>query len=221
MNKYKKCIDFWDSIFRNESIEIPVNKKIGNEILDYGIAWLCEGANTVLDFGCGNGIMLFFCALNGSKNHIGIDASKEAIINASMRSEKMIDGKYQFINGGVESLSQIEDNSVDAVILSNIVDNLFPDDSLYLLEEIKRILKSTGRILIKLNQHLTREKIEEYKISIIKDNLLDDGLILWNNTTSQWEEILSKFFIIKDFKDIYYKEYDQYNRLFLLEKEVS
>lgn len=217
MDQYKKCIDFWDRIFEKERIVVPVNSKIGIEKLDYGIAWLCQGVDTILDFGCGNGVMLFYCALNGTKNHIGIDASQQAIHSAISRSKQMKVGNYQFINGGVDWLKQISDKSVDGVILSNIIDNLYPEDALLLLKELKRILKAAGRILVKLNQYLTSEQINEYQIKIIKDNLLDDGLLLWNNTTAKWREILSRDFIIKEYHEIYYQQHEQINRMFLLE----
>jgi ubiquinone/menaquinone biosynthesis C-methylase UbiE len=219
MKKYEECIDYWNNIFKHEEIKIPVHKETGNNVLDYGIAWLCEGANTVLDFGCGNGTLLFLCALYGCNNNIGIDASIEAIKQATIRSEKMAVGKYQFIVGGVDYLKQVEEESIDAVILSNIVDNLYPNDAINLLGEITRILKNGGRVLLKLNPYLTSEQIKEYKIRIIKDSLLDDGLLLWNNSTDEWKEIINRFFVIKDYNEIYFKEYNQYNRLFLVEKD--
>lgn len=70
------------------------------------------------------------------------------------------------------------------------------------------------RLLVKLNPHLTAEQIEEYQIKVIKDNLLDDGMILWNNTTEEWKEILSRFFTVEKYEEIYYPEHEQTNRMF-------
>lgn len=113
-------------------------------------------------------------------------------------------------------MQSIGSSSVDAAILSNIIDNLYPEDAHRVLSEIKRILKPQGRLLVKLNDVLTPEQVSEYGIRVIKGNLLDDGMILWNNTTEEWDHILSSYFCIDQFKNIYYREYDQYNRLYQL-----
>ena len=78
---------------------------------------------------------------------------------------------------------------MDSAILSNIIDNLYPDDAISVLEEIKRILKKNGKLLVKLNPFISDEQIEEYGIKKISGNLLDDGMILWNNTNEEWEDI--------------------------------
>ena len=82
-----------------------------------------------------------------------------------------------------------------------------------------RILKKQGKVLIKLNPYLTKEQIKEWNIKVIKDNVLDDVLILWNNTTKDWEKIIGQYFDIKKKQNVYYEEYDQYNRLFWTEKD--
>lgn len=82
-----------------------------------------------------------------------------------------------------------------------------------------RVLKKQGKVLIKLNPYLTKEQIKEWNIEVIKDNVLDDGLILWNNTTKDWEKIIGQYFGIKKKQNVYYEQYDQYNRLFWAEKD--
>ena len=47
---------------------------------------------------------------------------------------------------------------------------------------------------------------------------LDDGLILWNNTTEEWENFFNERFEINTYEDIYYPEHNQYNRMFWLLK---
>ena len=114
-------------------------------------------------------------------------------------------------------LGQQSENT-DAVILSNIIGNLYPNDAEILLEQTKRILKRDGKILIKLNQYLNREQIEKYNIKSIGDELLDDGLLLWNRTDNEWSNLIEKYFKIKHHGDIYYPEHQQTNRIFLAEK---
>lgn len=217
-SKYDKCINQWDKIFSKEPPKVPQSSSCGNETLDKGIRWLCSGTEKILDFGCGNGTFLFLCALNGTKSHIGIDLSQEAIASAQKRKEQMETGEFSFNQGGVDKLKEIEASSVDGVLLSNIIDNLYPNDAETLLNEVKRILKDNGKVLVKLNPYLTEEKIKEWDIKIIKDNLLDDGLILWNNTTEQWTRFFEKTFNIENYEDVYYPEHEQYNRMFCLVK---
>lgn len=95
---------------------------------------------------------------------------------------------------------------------------MFLEDAVKVLAEIKRILRTGGKILLKLNPYLTYEKIKEWNIKIIDidKNMLDDGLYLWNQTAEEWRGLLENYFSVVEYKEIYYPEYDQYNRLFLL-----
>lgn len=216
MNNYKHCIDYWDSVFSSESDLITNHISTGNEALDEALRWLCDGAQSVIDFGCGNSSMLFSCAQNGTKEHLGVDLSKEAVVLSKRRADKFQVGSYSFLQGGVEILSSIPDASFDAMILSNIIDNLFPDDARTLLAECARILIKEGRLLVKLNPYVTPSQINEWNIKQISGNLLDDGLLLWNNTTEQWRTLFKKHFSVFHEEEIYYPEHEQINRVFYL-----
>ena len=198
-----------------------ISKSIGHNDLDYGSDWLCQDSNTVLDFGCGNGAWLFKCFIRGTKNHIGIDISQEGIRVAKEIQKATEEGNFIFTVGGIEALEAISDNSVDSVVLSNIIDNLIPSDTIRVLTDIRRILKVHGKILIKLNPFLASKQIEDWGIKIIEGNFLDDGLFLWNQTTEEWEKLLQDYFSIFSYKEIYYPEYEQYNRLFLLFNDIK
>lgn len=217
--KYQHCIAQWDQIFKDSDLSVPTEKESGNEAFDKGLAWVTNGTKQILDFGCGNGSILFRCAHYGTRSHIGIDLSAQAISSAQLRSEKMVIGQYQFICGSLESLPQLANQSMGAVILSNIVDNLYPEDARTLLEEAARILRTDGKALIKVNPYLTQDKIKEYGATIIQDNLLNDGMLLWNNTTDEWVDILESYFSIERYESIYYEEHDQYNRMWCAKKK--
>ena len=216
---YKRCIAFWDQVFSQEVDSRQEESTTGNEALDQALAWLCEGSSLVLDFGCGNGSMLRLCSLFGTCELLGIDLSQEAILLAKRRTEKINTGTFSFQQGGVELLASIPDASVDAIILSNIIDNLYPKDASILINECSRVLKSSGKVLVKLNPHLTKQQIKEWNIRTISGNLLDDGLLLWNNTTDEWRAFFSAHFEIAYETEIYYSEHDQTNRLFYLVKK--
>jgi len=216
---YEKCKKVWDGVFAKEDkTQVPEDKKIGNSDLSAGVDWLCDGIDTVLDFGCGNGSLLFYCALRGTKRHLGFDISSEAIKLANRRKEKMQVGEFDFREGDVNSLEKIADSLVDGVILSNIIDNLVPADVDKLLEQVNRILQPNGKLLIKLNPYIEPEQIKEWGIKVIQGNLLDDGLLLLNLKTEEWTRMFERYFVIHEYKDIYYEEHEQYNRLFLLTK---
>lgn len=220
MLTYEKIIRYWNNVFKEDININSITKSTGNEDLDRALDWLCEDSNTMLDFGCGNGLLLFKCFLRGTKNHIGIDISIEGIKVAKkiqeQLQEQLREGNFDFIVGGVEELKKISSDFANGVVLSNIIDNLIPSDAIKALKEIKRILKVNGKVLLKLNPFLTDSQIKEWNIKVIEDNLLDDGLFLWNQTTKEWEKLLSHYFKIVNYKEIYYPEYDQYNRLFLV-----
>ena len=188
----------------------------GNPDFDKGLEWLTENASTVLDFGCGNGIVLFLCSLYGTAAHIGIDLSPRAIQSAENSAKLAPQGDFRFLCGSLEALQRVGAASVDAVILSNIIDNLYPEDAAAVLAEVKRILRINGKLLLKLNPYITAAQIEAWGIRVIEGNLLDDGMLLWNQTTPEWDAFLSARFHIERFENIYYEEHEQYNRMYLL-----
>ncbi|HHT66355.1 MAG: class I SAM-dependent methyltransferase [Caldicoprobacterales bacterium] len=216
MLTYHKNKSYWNEVFKNYHGRAIKTKSIGHEDVDNALDWLCEDSVSILDFGCGNGVWLFKCLLRGTKKHFGIDLSHEGIRVANETYKRMGKGEFIFAAGGVEALESVSGDSIDGVILSNIIDNLIPADTVKVLSEIKRILKARGKVLIKLNPFLTDKQIKDWKIKAIEGNFLDDGLFLWNQTTEEWTELLEKYFRIVMKKDIYYPEHEQYNRLFLL-----
>lgn len=215
-DKYDRCVKQWNDIFSKDPLNVPNKKETGNETFDKGLAWLTQDTVTVLDFGCGSGTILLLCSQYGTREHIGIDLSPQAVNNAKARAQKAPSGKFHFFCGGTEALKNIQDHSADAAVLSNIIDNLYPEDAYTVLTEMKRILKKGGKLLVKLNPYLTAKEIGENGIREIGKNVLDDGMILWNNTTEEWNSILGSRFHIEHYEDIYYREYNQYNRMYLL-----
>ncbi len=215
---YEKVKQKWNSIFEKEESKFPIVKETGNETIDEALEWLTEKTVSVIDFGCGTGTVLMFCKNYGTKKHIGIDLSFQAINNARKAAADVKNVEFNFINGGIGELKSIKDASCDAGILFNIVDNLYPDDADKVLLEMKRILRPEGKLLVKLNPYLTQKEIGDWGIKIIDGNLLDDGMILWNNSTEEWNCIFNRYFKIVKYDEVYYPEYDQTNRLYRLLK---
>ena len=218
MQSYQRCVDYWDDVFSMEDSAFPKDGCIGNSALQEAIDWVCASTQRILDFGCGNGVMLMLCAYRGTREHLGIDLSNEAILSARRSAAQMPTGQFDFWQGGVSALAELPDISFDAVILSNIIDNLYPVDAHKLLAECARILKPGGKALVKLNPYITHAQIEEWGIKTIAGDLLDDGLLLWNQTNEQWLDLFEESFKIYRQGEAYYPEHDQTNRLFLLKK---
>ncbi|MEN6470753.1 MAG: class I SAM-dependent methyltransferase [Clostridiaceae bacterium] len=214
---YETVKAYWDEVFASEETRVPLEKSIGIETLDLALDWLCEGAEGVLDFGCGNGVTLCLCALRGTKRHVGIDLSPAGISAAErLFAEAPGAGAGGFFEGGVERLTNMPANDMDAAILFNIADNLPPVDAAYLLEQIARIVKPGGKALLKLNPYLTAVQIAAWDIKTLEGDLLDDGLYLWNKDTAFWRGLLAPRYAIEKEADVYYAAHDQHNRLFLL-----
>lgn len=214
---YRRCIDYWDGVFAGEDPIPPRSPDTGNAGLDRGLDWLCENAQRMLDFGCGNGVLLLLCALRGAKELWGVDLSPAALANARGRFDRA-GIPVNLLEGSVDVLEQLAPDSFDAVLLSNILDNLYPEDSLELLSQCGRLLRPGGRILIKLNPWLSPEQIRDWNIQVLKENLLDDGLLLWNNTDGQWRALIARHFSIRKMQQLDYPEFDLTNRLILAEK---
>jgi ubiquinone/menaquinone biosynthesis C-methylase UbiE len=138
----------WDDIFAAEEARPPRDKDTGIAALDDALDWLCKRTRSVIDFGCGNGSMLMLCALRGTKQHTGVDFSAAGIRLARESAALMKRGQFTFIEGGPDALLDIKAASQDAAILSNIADNLAPEDALAVLDEIRRIVKPGGRVLV-------------------------------------------------------------------------
>lgn len=213
---YGRCIAVWDGIFAQET-PIPADRLTpGAGPLEEALSWLCEGTASVLDFGCGNGTMLFHCRMHGTRVHLGIDLSGAGIRNAEASRAAFPAEEFRFVRGGAQALRGVPDGAFDAAILSNILDNLYPRDAHTVLREMRRILRPGGKLLVKLNPWLTEEQIHAWGVCVIEGNLLDDGLLLWNNTTAEWDAVLGALFEIRAYREIYYPEHEQTNRVYLL-----
>ena len=62
---YQTYIAREDQIYQSMPRRKPVSGQVDPPELEFGVDWLCHGAHSVLDFGCGNGSLLFACAYRG------------------------------------------------------------------------------------------------------------------------------------------------------------
>lgn len=103
----------------------------------------------ILDIGCGRGEMVLFCARQGA-DAVGIDYSREAIKLAKFaqlkRSVKLRD-KMQFYIMDAKKL-KFENSSFDLVILTDVVEHLYPEELETVFIEVQRVLKKDGKLVV-------------------------------------------------------------------------
>ena len=110
MNNYESTIKFWDERF-GESLSTnkrydPQKPKSIIEI-EEGLKWLIKEADSIIDFGCGTGTLLFRSLFLGTKKAIGIDISPTAIELANQTSQvNKMNNKTDFKVGGVGLLKK-------------------------------------------------------------------------------------------------------------------
>lgn len=213
---YDKYIERENTYYLTLPSGQPQNVELTPRVLNDGINWLVSGSRKILDFGCGSGGLAFLCALRGAEAVLGIDLAKAGIELANACATYV--PQCRFVHGSIELLRKLPDRYYDALILSNILDNMCPEDSLSALAECTRVLKPGGKAFIKLNPCLSQEQIANWNIRILEGDLLDDGLLLWNKDDEFWLETFQKFFCTVEKREVYYQEYEKTERLFLCYK---
>ncbi len=103
----------------------------------------------VLDIGCGRGEMVLYAAKRGAKA-IGIDYATEAIKLAKlvlMKQKKEIAKNMQFLIMDAKKL-KFSSNSFDLIIMTDVVEHLYPEELDNVFNECKRVLKPGGKMVI-------------------------------------------------------------------------
>lgn len=165
--------------------------------LFYELIWHnieCEGKK-ILDFGSGFGI---------TANHFAKDNDVTAVEpNEGMLEHRFKENEYKQIIGGIESLSEIPDKSIDLIICHNVLEYL--DNREALFAEFNRILTPDGTIsIVKHNRvgKIMQKAVFEYKIDEAME-LINNGEAVSANfgtvreyDNSELEKICEDYFII-------------------------
>ncbi|QGQ98489.1 glycosyltransferase [Paenibacillus psychroresistens] len=110
----------------------------------YSIANLVKG-KIVVDAACGEGYGSFFLSKSAEKV-IGIDISDEAISNAQLKYKES--QNIKFIQGSVDSLTMLDDNSIDVFVSFETIEHINEQQQLKFIAEVTRVLKDDGIFLI-------------------------------------------------------------------------
>lgn len=118
----------------------------------------------VLDIGCGNGRSIFDVLLK-TKNIIGIDHDDKAVADAKNNFSKY--PSIKIIKADATSLP-FKDKEFDFVICMTTFAN-FGDKKLKVLEEMRRVLKDSGKIILDVfSENALSERLKVYEDSKVK-----------------------------------------------------
>ena len=129
----------WD--YKNPSAE---RKKQDDHIVDFIEFYNFEKNLKVLDCGCADGRNSEYL-INEGYDVTGVDFSQTVIERTQKRLPK---GK--FLTGDIRKLDKIESNSFDFLIDAGAFHVNDPIDSISILKEYHRILKSSGKMFIRV-----------------------------------------------------------------------
>ncbi|ACL70131.1 hypothetical protein [Halothermothrix orenii] len=96
-----------------------------------------------------------------------------------------------------------------------------PNDAKFVLKEIYRILKSKGKIILKLNPYFNPNELEkDNNFKKIKKDFYKErsGLYFWNISNKQIKKIIAPYYKICKYKEIEFKDYNMINRVYYLKK---
>ncbi|MGB6452949.1 MAG: methyltransferase domain-containing protein [Streptosporangiaceae bacterium] len=106
--------------------------------------WLRPG-NTVLDLACGRGAYGLLVAQQAGTPLIGVDFSAQALTEAREQAARMGVGNTSFRTGELTATG-LPDASVEAVLCTDAIQ--FPDEPAVAYDEIRRVLKPAGRVVL-------------------------------------------------------------------------
>jgi len=114
---------------------------------------------TVLDVGCGDGALTYlFCkkqanVVGADVEELGLKFAKEFLSSHGYHPQLILTSAYNI---------PLEDNSVDCVVASDVIEHVQEPDRL--LEEAKRILKPGGKIVISTPYKLTEKSADKFHV---------------------------------------------------------
>ena len=219
MSDYQGTIKYWNQVFGDVDQYDP-KEKLSVEKIEVALEWLSANTKNVIDFGCGHGRLLSRLLTCGVERICGMDISEQAISLArQVMKENGLEDRSSFICGGLESLEQIESDYFDGAILSNIIDNMLPEEGERVLKEISRIVKPGGKVFLKLNPYLPPEMLADLEdYTLLEDNLYQEstGVYLWNLSNKQVENIIKDNFKLDRYQELEIEGHSLVSRLYYL-----
>lgn len=216
---------FWNDAYKEEKPEVLEDKdyKLPKEMESIFETFL-EKCPIIVDFGCGAGEMLYVAAHSRKPQKLYGVENGANIVNFldEMITLNHFEDDIEIIDGGLKALEQFKNNSVDGIIISNVLDVVTQDVADEIMKGLLRILKKGGFMMLKLNQYESKEKLDkDGRFVNFKDNLYSyQGVMrLRSCTTDEWRKWLSPYFKEEMYADVPYQAPNFFDRLFLLKKK--
>jgi SAM-dependent methyltransferase len=218
-SRYEASRRYWNEVFMGLTTFDP-RKSLEDPDLETALEWVSLRARSIIDFGCGSGRALLRSLVLGVERGVGIDISDSAISLAKKAARaSTLQRRVVFRRGGLTLLSHLPPTSFDSGILFNIGDNLFPEDSILVLNEYRRLIRPGGKILLKLNDFVDPTVLEgEYGAIQVTGRLYREktGLYFWDLDDGEAQALLTQLFTLEEFRRIQLGKSGQSNRLYYL-----
>jgi len=197
-----QSIVFWDEYFKNyPSFKIQKSDVTIDTSLDECLKFLGDNCQEVLDVGCGDGVCLMEIALIGEKikSCLGVDSSLNAVNKATEIVNLSNIEKIKFVQGDENYLKTIPSQSYEGIYCSNFLDVIPVEISDVVIQEMIRIIKPKGYLLLKFNFVLTDDLIEKLKmVEIAKNTYAMNGVIrAMNRSTEGWIRLFPDFKVLR------------------------
>lgn len=222
MVEYDASTELLDEVYSEcELVDLSGEKLEVEPTFDACLKIFTTYADRILDYGCGSGDILFQCAdMKNLTYGMGIDRSEVGINYAEKMAKLNHYYNLDFVTGDIDTLKQMDDESFDGIILSNVLDVTPKDVAHAIYVEITRLLKKDGYLFLKLNPYATKEELIQHGLTPIGDNLYEeDGVLrLRELDTKSWHNILETSYTVERYLEFPYPWQEGMNRLFLLKK---
>lgn len=176
----------------------------------------------MLDYGCGDGWASIIASINGIKEIKAVDVSENSINLSKVYAEKFgcLD-KINFEAIDEAWLAKEKDKSYDFIFTSNVLDVIFDEISMDILDNFNRILKDDGTLVVSLNYYIDPNSESTKKMDIREGKYVffDNTLRLTSHSDQDWIDIFSKHFKVEELKYFSWSgEEKKTRRLFILKK---
>lgn len=188
----QRNIDFWENLLAN----LPESyKKWFEEEKKYLQKTITPNAK-VLEVGCGDGRSIFDI-LPITQNIVGIDHDEKAVAHA--KNNFFSYSTIKIRKADATKLS-FKDAEFDFVICMTTFAN-FGDKKFIVLDEMKRVLKKSGKIIISVfSEDAFEERMKVYKVLGVKIKEIKDGTVIFDETVV---DNVSEQFTKKQLEDIF------------------
>lgn len=225
MKQYDASTALWNEVYSECKLTDLSDATLTVEpTFDACLNVFAKNSRRVLDFGCGSGDILFQCADFGYLTYgMGVDRSETGIAYAKQMANLNHYRNLDFLVGDLSTFSQMEEDSFDGIILSNVLDVVPPDVETDIFSELTRLLKPDGLMFVKLNPYATDTELKENGLTCFEENLYEENgvLRLRNLHTKFWKREFKEHYSIERYLEFPYPWQEGMNRLFLLRKTSS